>query len=122
MPQRKNVSAEIFWPDCGDGIAGRVGEFRDVLLTRPDAVAALVHKAVVMAAELDKILKACFAPVGPVAGVLWRAIIIRYSSVSSVATRVMARTLEKLIWPWRNESLIFGRSPSACATRTSSRA
>jgi len=51
-----------------------------------------------------------------------RAIIIRYSSFSAVATRVIARTLEKLTMPHRKALLIFGSLSNAWATRTFSRA
>jgi hypothetical protein len=45
-----------------------------------------------------------------------------FASFSGVATRVIARTLEKLSCPRRSSSSISGKPPSACATRTFSRA
>ena len=52
--------------DLRDGSAGRVGEFRDAFVGHPDAVAAFVHKPVMVAAEQDEVVYFCFAAVSPV--------------------------------------------------------
>ena len=85
MQERENVFAEIVCPDGWDGIADRIGEFRNSLIGHPDAVAAFVQQSVVMATEKREVSHFYLAAIGPVLDVMCGYVLVRGTTGESAA-------------------------------------